>query len=108
MYGTCQPAPEAGCGPPLQMRVEPCRYGPRVPTATEDDVLQVRSVSVQFAAGALWLWTGDVFVRISAYPEERMLETVEALVSVNGQGPTTADQPFPPLDSDCSDFALET
>ena len=108
MYGTFQPAPEAGRSAPLQLSVERYLDAPRVPTATEDDVLQVRSVSVQFAAGALWLWTGDVFVRISAYPEERMLETVEALVSVNGQGPTTADQPFPPLDSDCSDFALET
>ena len=110
MYGTCTPAPEAGCRAPLQISVEPycdALRGGSAPAAPEDDVLQVRSVSVQFAAGALWLWTGDVFVRVSAYPEEQMLAAAEALVAANGQGPATADQPLPPLDSDCSDFALE-
>ncbi len=101
MYGTCQPAPEAGCGPPLQMRVEPCRYGPRAPEATEDGVMQVRGATVQSTGVGLWLWTGGVFVRISGSEEQR-LAAAAALVAANGQGPTTADQPFPPLDEDCS------
>ncbi len=106
MYGTCEPPPrEGGCRVPLQIRVEPycdALRGGSAPAAPEDADLQVRGVSVQFAAGALWLWTGDVFVRISAYPEERMLAAADALVAANGQGPGTADEPLPPLDEDCS------
>ncbi len=108
MYGTCEPPPrEGGCRAPLQISVQPCRYGPRAPEATEAGVMQVRGADAQFFTDALWLWTGDVAVRVSAYPEERVLAAAEALVAANGQGPATPDQAFPPLVSDCSDPALE-
>lgn len=111
MYGTCEPPPrEGGCSAPLQIRVQPycdALRGGSAPAAPQDADLQVRGATVQSTGVGLWLWTGEVFVRISAYPEERMLAAAEALVAANGQGPATADQPLPPLDSDCSDFALE-
>jgi len=101
MYGTCEPKPEAGCGPPLQMRVEPCRHNQRPPDAAADGVFQVRGTPAQRVSDHLLLWTGRAFVRISAYTEEMMLAAAEALVAANGQGPATPDEPLPPPSSDC-------
>ena len=110
-YGTCDPSSEGGCRVPLQIRVEPyCnaqRGGGYAPEATDDTVFQVRGASAQYISGALRLWTGEVTVRVSGFPEERMLEAAEALVAGNGQGPATPAQQFPPLNSDCSGFTLE-
>ena len=110
-YGTCTPSPGAGCGVPLQIRVEPyCnaqRGGGYAPEATEDTVFQVRGASAQYISGGLRLWMGDVTVRVSAGPEEEELNVAEALVAANGMGPATPDQQFPPLNSDCSDFTQE-
>ncbi len=109
-YGTCTPPREGGCSPPLQVRLEPYCYAQPagyVPEAKDGAIFKVRGASAQYIGGGLQLWMGSVAVKLYAHPEERMLEAAEALVATYGTGPATADQQFPPLDSDCSDFTLE-
>jgi hypothetical protein len=109
-YGTCTPLPEVGCSLPLQIRVEPYCYaqpGMYAPVAKDGAVFQVRGADAQYIGGGLQLWMGDVAVKVYGHPQERQLQAAQALVAASGEGPTSADEPFPPLDSDCSDFTLE-
>lgn len=109
-YGTCTPLPEVGCSLPLQIRVEPYCYaqpGMYAPVAKDGAVFQVRGADAQYIGGGLQLWMGDVAVKVYGHPQERQLQAAQALVAANGQGPATTEQPFPALDSDCSEFTLE-
>ncbi len=92
---------------PLQIRVEPYCYkqpGMIGGEAKDGSVFKIRGADAQYISGGLRMWMGSVSVRIRGDTEQLMEEAAEALVAANGLGPTRADQPFPALDTDCSDF----
>ncbi len=101
IYGTCKPAgglADGGCEPPLQIHSEPCSYG-----RPDGEPLEVRgnADARRDVEGDIGLRTGDVVLRLFGQ-DDLVASAAEALVSLNGLGPTSASEPLPPVSSDCS------
>ena len=110
IYGTCTPSADAGCMPPLQIRIEPYCYtqpGLFADEAKDGPVFKVRGADAQRISEGLQTWVGNVGVKIDGYPPDLLDQAAEALVAANGGGPAAAGQPFPRLNTDCSDYTLE-
>ena len=105
MYGTCKPPgglfAEGGCSPPIQIIVQPyCATADlhleRSPFRENAEISSAEIDSTRF------VWTGDVAVTIYAYGESGgPRDVAEALVSMNGRGPTEAGAPLPAITAQC-------
>ena len=107
-YGTCRiPGGffgDGGCGPPIQITVEPYCLDAYRHRVYYPDKVPFRGEAEASAAGegAMYVWTGDVAVRISAHGQSGGPRAVaEALVSVNGLGPANAGGSLPQVSVDC-------
>jgi hypothetical protein len=100
LYGSCQPGPDSGCMPPLDVQVwAACERNPMVysPELATEGPVTVRGVPAYFYEDGrrLELSTGTSTVVIFARDREQALQAAAALEGVNNPIATGEDLPAP-------------
>ena len=106
MYGTCEPSSDGGCPPPIQIIIEPyCNKAFVRAWENPEPFREHAEISGAEIESSLDVWTGDVAIKIYAFGESGDPRAVaEALVSLNGRGPTEPGAPLPAVSAQCSPF----
>ena len=104
LYGTCEPPgglfSEGGCSPPLSIIVQP--YCERAHPYPERTPFRGEAQTSPSEEGSVYVWTGDAAIKIYAWGVPGGAPSVaDALVSINGMGPTSPDDPLPPVSAEC-------
>ena len=108
LYGTCEPAPDAGCAPPAQVIVqEICSFPPlSFEPAAAEEAFREGAVLLHVRDGQALIRTGDSAITIFGRDDEMIWRMAEGLKSLNLEpkvGPREAMPP--PMDCDSSSGA---
>lgn len=104
-YGTCKlPNGEGGCSPPIQIRIQPfCGHSYPYPFSGNTSFRGEAEATRGGDPGHLDVWTGSIGMSIFAYGVGGTPQAVaDALVSMNGLGPTDAGAALPAVRRSCA------